>query len=214
MGGFGSGRYGRRSNRYLDIDCVRVSMTDLVKAGILASLPSRLSSPSMPLEVELNGGDDTPLAARLSVGTSTGNTPWSFPRTGDHIPPSLWVSIDSLFVQLTRTRQNFGGSRLWFVCPRRTCGRRCSVLYRPRQLKARAFACRNCYAIRYRSQRIAPAYRLENRADRILAPLLGDGDLPRRPKGMHRATFQARMRQAEAFLERSQWLLRFRPFGI
>lgn len=214
MGGFGSGRFGRRSTSHLDIEYARVSTRDLSRAGLWGSLPPRLLATSTPLEVELNGTDETQLKARPSVGTSTGTAPWSFPREGNHVPPALWFSIDSLFVELVGTGQHFGGRRIWFRCPRARCGRRCSVLYRPLQCNARAFACRKCHELRYTSQRIAAPYRLERRADRILDPLTADGELPRKPKGMHHATYQRRLREAEKFLARSRWLLRFRPFGI
>src|SRR6266540_638630 len=95
MGGFGSGRFGRRSNRNLDIDFVRVSMTDLVKAGLLARRPSRSIPKSTPLEVELNGTDDSKLAARLSLGTSTGTSPWSFPPSAPTLKTELSKTRDT-----------------------------------------------------------------------------------------------------------------------
>ncbi len=178
----GSGRYGRRSTSRFDSDCLRVAFSDLTKAGLLTSLHCG-SVEHTAVEVELNGRDSEGLRVRLCLGSRTGNSPLSAPTEGIHVPHSRWISADSLFVPLCRTTPNFGGFRMWFCCPRTSCGRRCAVLYRPRRCSARAFACRHCYRVKYKSQRIARGYRLENRAERILGKLTITGELAVRPKG-------------------------------
>lgn len=85
MGGFGSGRYGRRSTRRLDSDCLRVGLRELAKAGLFSSLRFALPDDTAA-EVELNGRDGEILRARLSVGTRTGNSPWPLPQEGKHVP--------------------------------------------------------------------------------------------------------------------------------
>jgi len=83
-------------------------------------------------------------------------------------------------VAILRTRCYYGGSRPWFACPR--CTRRCAVLY----LRA-GFECRKCSRVVYASQSddaIGRAWRKQWRVERRL------GDDWRRPKGMHRATYE------------------------
>ena len=83
-------------------------------------------------------------------------------------------------VAVHRTPCHYGGSRPWFACPR--CARRCAVLY----LRAR-FTCRKCSGVVYASQsddEIGRAWRKQWRVERRL------GDDWRRPKGMHRATYE------------------------
>ena len=83
-------------------------------------------------------------------------------------------------VAILRTRCYYGGSRPWFACPR--CTRRCAVLY----LRA-GFECRKCSGVVYASQSddaIGRAWRKQWRVERRL------GDDWRRPKGMHRATYE------------------------
>lgn len=202
MGGFGSGRFGARSNRRFDSSCVRIGISDLARAGVFSSLKSSSARDAI-MEVELNGRERTALTARLSVATDTGTAPWSVPRERGAVPPALWISEDSLFVRLVTTEQYFGGVRQWFRCPRAACGRRCAVLYRPHDSNARAFACRLCCAVRYTTQRIAEGYRLERRADRILDRLLATDGMIARPKGMHRSTFQRLLNSADNFMVRS-----------
>lgn len=192
MGGLNSGRFGRRSASLLDSECIRVRLSDLRRAGLISSRSGvRLrATPSLPVEVELNGDDRHDLRARLSIGTDTGPSSWIVRREGPHVPPADWLSDTSLFVRLTTTRPTYGGTRYWFVCPRRDCGRRCEALYHPKGCNARAFACRRCHGVRYFSQRIGAPRRAERRADRCVRRLVSNtqGDF-QRPRGMHRATY-------------------------
>lgn len=57
-------------------------------------------------------------------------------------------------VYFSSTECNYGGSRLWFVCPLVVkgirCGRRCRILYLDNGL----FGCRYCHNLSYRSQNV------------------------------------------------------------
>jgi hypothetical protein len=79
-----------------------------------------------------------------------------------------------------QTACNYGGSRLWFSCPR--CWRRVAVLF----LRGPAgFVCRHCGRVAYGSQSdddMGRAWRKQRKAEAKLV------DGWRRPKGMHRAT--------------------------
>lgn len=54
-------------------------------------------------------------------------------------------------VLLVQSPCHFGGTRKWFLCPARGCGRRVAVLY-----GGRIFACRHCHDLAYESQREKP----------------------------------------------------------
>jgi len=123
---------------------------------------------------------------------------WSAPRGR-----SIWLKIrkEEIFAEyqteiglrretlpLARTRCHFGGSRTWFRCPTAGCARRCGVLYRAGN---RRLACRRCHGLAYRTQHEQPDGRLLLKAERIWRRLgCAFGDEPKRPKGMHRRTFQ------------------------
>jgi hypothetical protein len=91
-------------------------------------------------------------------------------------------------IELARTPCRFGGSRVWFRCPR--CWRRVAILY--------LFgwpACRTCARLRYPSQSddaIGRSWRRTWRIERRLAAGAAKWNF-RRPKGMRRATFKRLM---------------------
>ena len=87
-------------------------------------------------------------------------------------------------VNVTHTRCNYGGTRPWFVCPVR--GERVAVLFS----RAGRFACRRCQRIAYASQTgdaIDRSWRKQYKAEAKL------GQNWRRPKGMHRTTYERLM---------------------
>ncbi len=93
-------------------------------------------------------------------------------------------------VRLERTPCQFGGSRVWFACPR--CHRRVAILYLwgyP--------ACRTCCRMGYPSQSDDATGRSWRRTRKIETKLAGDAREwnYRRPKGMRKATFE-RLREA------------------
>jgi len=108
------------------------------------------------------------------------------PRLSDE-----WIISRKSRILLTSTRCNYGGRRLWFVCP--GCGGRVAVLYGGRGL----FACRRCYGLVYGSQREASDDRALRRAQTIRIRLGGSGNMfemfPFKPKGMRWRTY-ARLR--------------------
>lgn len=91
-------------------------------------------------------------------------------------------------VQLAWTRCNYGGSRVWFICPARDCGRRVAILYWDGH-----FACRHCRELAYDSQHDSGWSRSVRRARAARMKLGGSASLteplPERPKGMHRRTY-------------------------
>lgn len=96
------------------------------------------------------------------------------------------------FVGLVETEPHFGGRRYWFRCPRGSCQRKCSVLYRERHSNARAFVCRRCIRFRYKTQVLGEADLIVTRIEKLLARMdLQPEGTVRRRKGMHQRTFRS-----------------------
>ncbi len=89
---------------------------------------------------------------------------------------------------LTRTPCNYGGERVWFICP--SCGKRVAVLYSG----GKYFACRGCCNLTYQSCNETAMDRKYRRANdlrrRIGAKPGCFNSLPIfKPKGMHQTTW-------------------------
>lgn len=146
MGGFGSGRTGGKrttaDTRVLDV-------RRLKREGMLEPESSRAwawsSNGVTQFTVDVTAEAD---AVVLAYGRRQG---------GD------WSTVVSR-VWLEHTPCNFGGSRLWWRCPARGCGRRVAVLYRP---AGGVFACRHCHELAYKSQRETPSDRGFRAADKL-----------------------------------------------
>ena len=99
-------------------------------------------------------------------------------------------------VFLDSTPCNYGGSRLWFLCPGLGCSRRVAVLHGDS-----IFACRRCHQLAYQSQRETPYSRALARAQGIREKLAGLGSMaegfPEKPKGMHWQTYWRLCREYE-----------------
>lgn len=70
-------------------------------------------------------------------------------------------------VPLQRTALHYGGSRLWFTCPR--CPRRVAILF----LGADGFGCRQCSMVAYSSQsedKVDRAWRRQSKIERRFGP--------------------------------------------
>ena len=87
-------------------------------------------------------------------------------------------------LKLERTACHFGGTRLWFNCPR--CIRRVAIVY-----LASVPGCRRCLRLKYQSQSNDFLDRSWGRTQRILKKLGRDIDeFPKRPKGMRGSTYE------------------------
>jgi len=56
-----------------------------------------------------------------------------------------FAEVNGQFIELTKSKCNYGGDRVWFLCP--ACSRRVGTLYR-RPLN-HLFLCRNCNNLTY-----------------------------------------------------------------
>jgi hypothetical protein len=101
-------------------------------------------------------------------------------------------------VWLARIDCNYGGQRLYFLCP--GCGRRISVLYSSDSV----FACRKCLRLNYACQRQRKADRCWRRAHKLRLRIGGDATLPayhEKPKGMYWRTFERLRKEASYYDE-------------
>ena len=61
---------------------------------------------------------------------------------------ALFIELGNQQIQLTSTKCNYGGSRIWFICP--NCQNRIGALYcKP---SSDEFVCRNCNNLKYQLQ--------------------------------------------------------------
>jgi hypothetical protein len=122
---------------------------------------------------------------------------------------------------LVWTRCHFGGARPWLRCTGHSdgqaCGRRAAKLFLcPPPL----FACRPCCGLAYASQQEIPRHRAISRAQKARMRLGGNANLlepfPKKPRGMHRRTYNWMLAGAMAAQERwialsRDWLHRRSP---
>lgn len=91
-------------------------------------------------------------------------------------------------VSVVRTSCNLGGSRPWFICPARGCGRRVAILY-----GGGIFACRHCHRLAYGSARESAGDRAARKADRLRERLKWEAGILNghglKPKWMRWRTF-------------------------
>ncbi|MBI9047244.1 MAG: hypothetical protein JEZ06_22345 [Anaerolineaceae bacterium] len=128
---------------------------------------------------------------------------WQWSR-GDRIRASIGirVRVDYLLLEythnktdaveqritLTWTPCNYGGERVWFICP--SCGKRVAVIY----LGGKSFACRGCCNLTYQSCNETARDRKFSRADKLRERIGARpgclNSLPIfKPKGMHQTTW-------------------------
>ena len=173
MGGVGSGTWCRWSKRKTLEECHRIDVRYMYRRGLLKE--GVAGSLSWTTRGEPSGS--------ISYRSYDGSLVLSYTFTaGDSEPEQVEDQI-----QVEWTPCNYGGHRPWFRCP--SCNRRVMVLAR----QDRLFRCRKCHHIPYGSQTEIRADRLIRKARKIRALVGASDDLQepiwRKPKGMHRKTF-------------------------
>lgn len=210
MGGFGSGRQG---NRPTVEDCLTLDLGKLLRERCL--LPCQRVHSTLRWTV-------------VGTGREVASAGYEADLTD---PAAAWLRLDFVsgkgeqsrthecMVRLVTTRPRYGGMRWWFVCP--VSGRRCGKLHLPPG--AGTFAARRAWRLDHWSQRLSPLERARrtaaNRADRIKRRLDGAGgrptwDVPPRPKGMWRRTYERHVREIEEAEERADGLFWTRAEAI
>jgi hypothetical protein len=200
MGGFGSGRYYRRSARTTCEEVKRIDIRYLRKQSMLR--PNTTGSLSWNIGGEPSGN------INYTMHENTMILNFRYRQYGD----DEWESVQQT-IWFDRTPCHYGGSRKWFLCPH--CDRRIAVLY----MVDTRFYCRHCGRLPYASQGEDYLDRMSRKFDKLSKRLeadeyIVDGDLWK-PKGMHWKTFyhlkmaeiDADERSANAFLARfGAWL--------
>lgn len=185
MGGFGSGR--KLNAKALVGECRSIDVQWLHRHGLLAS----------DLRYDLRWNVASSVVTSVAIWTKREallvNHQNSL-RSGNSGGVSSQIVLD-------RTSCNYGGQRIWFLCPLRDCNRRCTKLY----LSGNGlFACRRCHLLAYESQREPADCRAIRSADRIRARMgwargiLNGQDKKRH--GMHWKTFVRLLDQHDRYV--------------
>ena len=192
MGGYGSGRrWG--SSKNTTSACYRLDVRWLAREGLLA--PGRFSTVRWTRNGEETGS--------IGVQADLDHINLRYRRLSN----GEWKDAEYP-VALDWTPCNYRGTRPWFLCPIRGCGRRVAVLY-----GGGVYACRHCHQLAYESQNERPYSRALSRAQAIIEEKLGgkwaDG-VPEKPKGMHLRTYWKLAREYENAMSNSwpPWLLK------
>lgn len=181
MGGFGSGRQSSRSKLE---DGLRLDLNKLLRKGQIRK--HSWSRGTLTWSYVYSGED----AASIIYESSLINPQdqwlrlsYTLSRHGDKIPMDYKIRIIS-------TNTNFGGSRLWFECPRTR--KRATVLYCV--YGCDYFYSRHAFRALYRSQSKSPydraidkMWKLKNR--------MGGEVFWQKPRGMHERTFQRKLEE-------------------
>ena len=105
-------------------------------------------------------------------------------------------------VRFARTPCHLGGSRPWFICPAKGCGRRVAILY-----GGGIFACRHCYRLAHASSREDASGRAMRQADRLRARLGWESGIANpkggKPKWMRWRTFESLAAQHDRLVTQS-----------
>ena len=187
MGGPGSGTWYRWQKKTVVEDCLTLDVNKLARDGGISRdrcisatygwTSAEGGPPLASLDYDVIPASSGPvLRLRYTLASPEGRRP-------------VWVPV-----RLEEMSCHFGGSRWWFACP--LCGRRAGKLYKSPENDR--FACRECLGVYYLCQRENAMWRTLRRAQKMRRDLGGDGspDFPYpRPKGMHRFTFERRLRE-------------------
>ena len=180
MGGFGSGRDGYSTTAKVD-EGLKLNINKMKRDGMIA----------------LNSWH-------------SGSLKWTSVRTGEKLasigyetntldPENMWMRVHYTYtshhdnephhidckIRLEATQPNYGGKRLWFICP--FSQKRAAVLFKPSGSKR--FASRYAFNLKYQSQSRSAPYRAIDRMWKLKNKLNGH-DYWRKPKGMHHKTHE------------------------
>jgi len=199
MGGYGSGRrYGTTVTTTDDVKKIDIRL--LQKWG---RLPSRQFCGTHWGSLSWSRGEEPAGSSNYEIGRNNLVLRFRYLRASE---PWRQVTETVLF---DRTRCNYGGERLWFLCP--DCGRRIAVLY----LGGPRFLCRHCYHLPYASQHESYSDRMMRKARKIRERLGASNNLFEpvwdKPKGMHWNTFE-RMLEKERIANNQSWVTWVRHF--
>ena len=169
MGGYGSGRSGRRQKAE---DMLCLSVHEVHRRGFLKPGASCLWTWTW------TSGDKSSISLQALAGAL--RLHFKVRADGED-----WQDVAQV-VGLEHTPCHYGGSRPWFRCPR--CGRRVAKLF-----GGVLFLCRKCHGLAYRSQAETYSDRCFRRANKLRERLGGEPGVDQympKPKWMRWATFE------------------------
>ena len=179
MGGMGSGSWFRWGKKTTTEEVHRVDIRYLHKQGLLRC-PGSTGSLSWS-----RGGEQTG-SVRYRIEQDRLVLMYRYRLHGED-----WRDVEEQ-VWFDRTPCNYGGERLWFLCPH--CGKRVEVLYGA----GARFLCRHCYTLPYGSQNETYMDRMMRKARKIRTRLGASESLMEpireKPRGMHWKTFERLVR--------------------
>ncbi len=204
MGGVGSGRFGPGGEkRMLRVDeCISLDIGSIRGKGCLVSREWHPEDPEASSLIfrSIRITDQNRKCVKLVLKIFDGTNP-------DQPPERFDISL-----KLVWTPCNLSGERPWFRCSGVDCGRHVRILYSPPGMKT--FLCRNCWRLSFGSrQKSGDTYfQLIHRFDKTCRkmskrglPLNLMGNLPPRPKSMHRKTYNLllmeQLRAIQMFME-------------
>jgi len=183
VGGFNSGSR-PRSEKSREDGLHRLSIRDVVRS-FGAQLFSQHVQSMAPSDsgVAVRAIEDGGYSLQILRDEGRATIPYGLAEARSSMSPRQFIS-------LIATKPHLGGTRYWFRCPRHSCGRRCSVLYREVGSNARAFACRRCIRFQYTTQVLGTSDLCWPRIWKLLVRVdLDKRGKVRRPRGMHQRTF-------------------------
>jgi len=180
MGGYGSGRNGFSTTTKVD-EGLKLDINKLKRDGLIYLNSWRSGSLTW---------------TRVGTGEETGSIGYEV-NTMD--PNDMWMRVHYTHktywddepnkmdykIRLETTQPNYGGKRLWFICP--ITQERAGVLFSPPGSKW--FASRHAYNLKYQSQSRSAHDRAIDRMWKLKRRLNDEGDYWLKPKGMHWRTF-------------------------
>ena len=173
MGGIGSGRGCWRSKNF--VEETRFITSKWVKAHLQLLQ-------KQPLQVNWHQGKESLGSASVSlVNHNQLFVQYKYRRSceGD------WSTVTE-FIPLQFSACRYGGSRVWFICPK--CGRRAAFIY-----VDTVVACRSCLGLHYQSEYEDDISRLQSKTRKIFDRI---GHDYARPKGMHHKTYECLLSKA------------------
>ncbi len=182
MGGMGSGDWFRWDTKTAVEETLRIDIRSMKKQGML--------TPGYAGTFSWTQYDKPCGSIQFRMGTESITLIYRVRRGGDD-----WQSVREV-VPLDRTSCNYGGERLWFLCPH--CFRRVAVLCE----HGGRFLCRHCHDLPYRSQQETRLDRMYRKTRKIRTKLGVSPNLCEpviwKPKGMHQKTFDRLRKQEKA----------------
>ena len=171
MGGYGSGRRLQLS-KYTTSDMLILDVRKLQREGWL--------KPGYFHSLYWNRNGQKTADIKMFTGTDFVSLSYRTRKNGGE-----WKDKD-YDVTIERTPCNYGGYRVWFLCP--NCSRRVAKLY-----GGEMFYCRHCHNLTYDSQREGELDRLTRKGNKIRDRLGWEPGMLNgygwKPKGMHWKTF-------------------------